>query len=209
MKTNKLRGLYAVTDATQHDPEKLLRDVEAALRGGARLVQYRDKSTDAALREHLARAMLALAEHYDALLIINDDVQLAKKIGAHGVHLGREDMPLGDARALLGAHAIIGVSCYHHLDLAQQAAKDGADYIAFGRVFPSRTKPGAALAGLDLIAHAKREFAIPVAAIGGITADNARTVIDAGADMIAVVEGLFGQADVEQTARNFTALFTP
>jgi len=206
---HKLRGLYAVTDAAERNHQKILRDAEAALRGGARIVQYRDKSGDAARREQTACTLLALTKRYDAILLINDDVQLAKQIEAHGVHLGQDDIPLAEARTLLGPDAIIGVSCYNRFEQAEQATQTGADYVAFGRFFPSRTKPGAAQAGLDLLARAQRELAIPVAAIGGITQDNARALIDAGADMVAVVEGLFGQADIEQAARNFVALFKP
>lgn len=203
----KLRGLYAVTDATAQDPEKIRRDVEAALHGGARIIQYRDKSTDASQRARTARSLLAAVNRYDAILLINDDVQLAKQIDAHGVHLGQDDLSLADARAALGPDAIIGISCYNRFELAQQAAQAGADYVAFGRCFPSRTKPDAAPADLDLLTRARRELALPIVAIGGITKDNASRVIDAGADMVAVVEGLFGQADIEQAARNFMALF--
>jgi thiamine-phosphate pyrophosphorylase len=206
---NRLHGLYAITDAEENDSEKICRDVEAALRGGARLVQYRDKSTDNARREQTARALLALARQYEALLIINDDARLAAKIAADGVHLGQDDMPLREARTLLGPAAVVGVSCYNQLPLAQQAAAAGADYVAFGRFFASRTKPHAVQAELELLRRAKRELDIPVVAIGGITLANARELIAAGADMLAVMDGLFGQPDIAATARRFQALFTP
>ena len=205
--TTKLRGLYAITDANTRDPAKLLHDVTAALRGGARLIQYRDKSSDSALRETTGRALLALARQHAALLLINDDVPLAQAIGAHGVHLGQHDLDITEARRLLGPDAVIGVSCYNRFELAQQAAVAGADYVAFGRFFPSRTKPDAVPAGLELLRRAKRELVTPVVAIGGITLENAPPLIQAGADMLAVIDGLFGQADIEATARAFQALF--
>lgn len=203
---NNLRGLYAITDAHESNPEKIRRDVDAALRGGTRLVQYRDKGSDALLREQTARDLLAAATRYGATLIINDDIRLAWKVGAHGVHLGQDDNTLLEARATLGPDAIIGISCYNRFDLAQLAVEAGASYVAFGRFFPSRTKPQAAPAGLDLLVRAKRELTVPVAAIGGITQDNAGALIDAGADMLAVVDGLFGAPDIEQAARHFQTL---
>lgn len=202
----RLHGLYAITDARETDPERITHAVEQALLGGARIVQFRDKSNHRPRRLQTARALRKLTHRHGALLIINDDVTLATQSEADGVHIGRHDAELREARAQLGADTIIGVSCYNQFQLAQQAARAGADYIAFGRFFPSRTKPDAVPASLDLLKRAKQELDIPVVAIGGITADNAAPLIEAGADMLAVVDGLFGQADIRAAAEQYRQL---
>jgi thiamine-phosphate pyrophosphorylase len=199
----RLRGLYAITDGVP----RLLERVAAAIVGGATVVQYRDKSADNAYREREARDLLAVCRAHGVPLIINDDVALAATIGADGVHLGRDDTALREARRALGDAAIIGVSCYNDFDRAVAAQQAGASYVAFGRFFASHTKPDAAPANLDLIHQAKAQLSIPVVAIGGITPDNAAPLIDAGVDMLAVVHGIFGQADPEQAARRYTQLF--
>jgi len=204
---DRLRGLYAITDARVTDPKQIVRAVEQALLGGARLVQYRDKGDDDARRAETAGRLRRLTRTHGALLIINDDVELAAQSGADGVHIGRHDAALREARARLGREAIIGVSCYNQFQLAQQAVAAGADYVAFGRFFPSRTKPDAVPADLDLLCRAKRELDVPVAAIGGIGIDNAAPLVAAGADMLAVVDGLFAQADIRAAAERFRALF--
>lgn len=203
-----LAGLYVITPASETDPDKLIHQVELALRGGARLVQYRDKDADHVQKRNIAEGLLKLTRNYHALLIINDDVELAAVIGADGVHLGQDDVTLRVAREKLGVEAIIGASCYNRFELAQQASAQGADYVAFGRFFPSRTKPDAVQAELGLLQRAKRELEIPVAAIGGISIDNAQALIEAGSDMLAVVEGVFGQADIETAARHYQALLS-
>lgn len=203
----KLTGLYAITDATQSDTKKLILDVEQVLLGGARIVQFRDKSYNSPHRLTLAKELRELTRQHDALFIINDDVQLAKDCHADGVHLGTDDSSLSSARAQLGPSAIIGVSCYNDLLLAKQAAKNGADYIAFGRFFPSRTKPHATQANIKILQTAKRELDIPVAAIGGITAKNGGKLINAGADMLAVVEDLFSHKDIKAAAHRYQKLF--
>ena len=145
----KLRGLYAITDS-QLLAGRFLSHVEAALEGGVRLLQYRDKSDDTAPRLREAEALKTLCERYGTELIINDDAELAARLGV-GVHLGQTDGPLTPARALLGRQAIIGSTCHASLDLAQQAANEGASYVAFGRFFNSVTKPGAPAASVDLL----------------------------------------------------------
>jgi thiamine-phosphate pyrophosphorylase len=202
-----LTGLYAITDTTLTPGGALIPAVAAALRGGARIIQYRDKSHDAARRREEAAVLNALCTEHGALLIINDDVQLAADIGAAGVHLGRDDAALPAARKRLGNDAIIGVSCYNQLTRAQAAAEQGADYVAFGRFFPSRTKPDALAATPELLRAARHALALPLVAIGGITPDNGGLLIDAGADMLAVIHGVFGQPDIEAAARRFAALF--
>ena len=205
----RLYGLYGITDQSLlTDLPTLTAAVNQALRGGMRLLQYRAKQQPAAQRLRQAQALKQLCAEHDALFIINDDVELASAVAADGVHLGREDATIQQARALLGAQAIIGCSCYNRLPLAQQAQQQGADYVAFGRFFPSSSKPEAVEAGTGLLQQAKTMLDIPVCAIGGITPANASTVIEQGADMIAVIQGLFAQADVYQQAKKFSQLFT-
>ncbi len=210
----RLHGLYAIVGG-DNAPNWRER-VTAAIAGGAALVQYRDKSTDNARREREVRDVLAVCRAHGVPLIINDDVVLAATIGADGVHLGRDDTALREARQVLGDAAIIGVSCYNDFDRAVAAQQAGASYVAFGRFFASHTKPDAvpvdawpapSNSGLDLIRRAKAQLSIPVVAIGGITPDNAAPLIDAGVDMLAVIHGIFGQADPEQAARRYTQLF--
>ena len=202
-----LHGLYAITDARLQPADQLINAVAQAIDGGARLIQYRDKSADSRLRTQQAKALTALCDAHDILLIINDDIELAATCGAHGVHLGRDDPDPLLARQRLGPRAIIGISCYNRLKLAQRAVQQGADYIAFGSFFPSRTKPGAVAAEIDLIRQTKQQLALPIVAIGGITAANAALLIEAGADMLAVVRGVFAADDVQQAAAAYTQLF--
>lgn len=202
-----LRGLYAITDSRLLAPERLIEGVEQAIRGGATLIQYRDKSQDTARRVREARALAELCASYNTRLLINDDVMLARAVGAHGVHLGRTDGGLAEARALLGAEAIIGSSCYASLELALSAQSAGADYVAFGAFFPSHTKPHAVRATPELLQRARARLSIPIAAIGGITPVNGAALIEAGAELLAVVQGVFGAADVYAAARSYTRLF--
>ena len=206
-----LRGLYAITSAgLGADRARLLAAAEAAVRGGAALLQFRDKTDDAAGRRASARALAELCRAHGARLIINDDVALALDCGADGVHLGAADAPLARARAALGPRAILGASCGPWLERARAAAAAGADYLAFGRFFPSRTKPDAPPATLELLRQARAQWSLPLCAIGGVTPANAPALIAAGADMIAAVEGVFGDmepASVETAARAYKRLF--
>ncbi|MDH4608213.1 thiamine phosphate synthase [Pseudomonas sp. BN102] len=205
----KLRGLYAITDSQLLAGGKLLPYVEAALKGGARLLQYRDKSSDEARRLRETEALGELCTRYGATLIINDDAELAARLGV-GLHLGQSDGSLAAARALLGRQAIIGGTCHASLELAANAVSEGASYIAFGRFYNSQTKPGAPAATLDLLDQAKQRFQLPIVAIGGVTLDNAPELIARGASMVAVIHALFGAAsadEVERRARAFSALF--
>lgn len=201
-----LRGLYAITDDLLL-AGRLLPAVEQALAGGCRLVQYRSKQTGNSRQRDEVTQLLALCRQYNATLLINDNPQLAQETGAHGVHLGQEDMPLAKARALLGPAAIIGITCHNSLSHALAAQEAGADYVAFGRFFPSATKQSAPPASLSVLAEARRQLAVPVVAIGGITLDNAPQVVAAGADMVAVVGDLFTATDITARARAYTALF--
>ncbi len=204
----KLRGLYAITDAGLQAPDQLVVRVQQAIDGGAVLIQYRDKSSEQSIRRRQAQALVELCNARGALLIINDDVALAADVGAHGVHLGLDDTSICAAREQLGKASIIGASCYNRWTLARQAADAGADYIAFGRFFASRTKPQAVEADIALLQRAHRELDLPIAAIGGITADNAGALIDAGADLLAVVHDVFAADDVLAAARRYQTLFS-
>ncbi len=200
-------GLYAVTPDGLETP-RLLMLAEAALAAGIPLLQYRDKSGDAARRLDQAGALLALCRRYGARLIINDDVALARQVDADGVHLGGEDGDLAAARTLLGPDKLIGASCYADFARAQAAAAAGADYVAFGAVYPSPTKPLARQASLELIAQARRELPrVQVAAIGGITLDNVVPVIAAGTQFAAVITDLFEAPDVTARAAAYQRLF--
>lgn len=187
--------------------EKLFSGVEAALKGGCKFVQYRDKSQHPEQRLNDATILLKLCNQYKANLIINDDVQLAHQISAQGVHLGQGDGDVKTARALLGNSAIIGVTCHDSLAFAEKAIADGASYIAFGRFFSSNTKPDARPAQLSLLTEAKKQFPTTlIVAIGGITTDNAKRVLTAGANMIAVCHSLFAANDIEAQAKSFNTL---
>ena len=199
-------GLYAVTPELT-DSSALISKVDAALRGGARVIQYRSKSTEDSLRRLQAGEISRLCRIWDAIFIVNDSVELAREVDADGVHLGKNDRDAGAARALLGPGKLIGVSCYNEMVSARTAASQGADYVAFGSFFPSATKPLALRAGTELLRIARSEIALPVVAIGGINEDNAAELIAAGADAIAVVSALFDSPDVEAQARRFARLF--
>ncbi|GBL44243.1 thiamin-phosphate pyrophosphorylase [Sulfuriferula multivorans] len=199
-------GLYAITRETD-DSARLLNEVEAALRGGAAVVQYRDKSGDVARQHEQASELLVICKRYRAPLIINDSLRLADLVGADGVHLGRDDGGIREARIVLGPEKIIGVSCYQSLDLALAAQAAGADYVAFGSFFASTTKPAAPRADIALLQHASHMMHLPIVAIGGIAPDNAESLIEAGADAIAVIHALFEAADIEARARCFADFF--
>ena len=198
-----LHGLYAITDGPRDD---LLDVCAAALSGGAAILQYRDKTTAPPRRLQEARALQALCASRRVPLIVNDDIELALAVGAAGVHIGEDDASIAQARARLGTGAIIGVSCYDSLERARQFAAAGADYLAFGAFFPSPTKPHARVATPRVLREAK-SLGPPLVAIGGINADNARALIDAGADMLALISALFGARDVRAAARDVADLF--
>lgn len=195
-----LRGLYAITDSQYLADTTFLDSIEQALLGGANIIQYRDKSQQTEKRLQQADGIVRLCEQHQAICIINDDIELASAVSAHGVHLGKQDGSIAAARKQLGAGAIIGASCYNQIALAETAQAEGADYVAFGAVYASPTKPLAATASLALLQQAKAQLDIPFCAIGGITTQNAQAVVDAGADMVAVISGLFVD-DIHQTSQ--------
>lgn len=202
---NQLRGLYAVTP-DDHLLPRLSAMVSSALQGGVRLVQYRNKTAPPPLRRAQAAELLRICRAAGAKLIVNDDLAMALEIGADGVHLGRGDGDPAAARAALGPQRILGVSCYNEMARAEAAARAGADYLAFGAVFASPTRPEAAHAPLSLLAEAKR-FDLPLAAIGGITLNTAGSVIEAGADMLAVITDLFDTMNIATRAADYQYLF--
>lgn len=199
-----VRGLYAITPTLP--TLELLTAVNAAIAGGAALVQYRSKETAPHLRREQAGELLALCRDHGVPLIINDDAELAAVLGADGVHLGEEDGAIAEARRLLGLHALIGVSCYNDLERAQVAANT-ADYVAFGSFYPSANKPAARRASLRLLQQAKITLKIPVVAIGGITPANGVPLVASGADALAAIDGLFGNPDIRAAARRYSKLF--
>ncbi|PKO37858.1 MAG: thiamine phosphate synthase [Betaproteobacteria bacterium HGW-Betaproteobacteria-6] len=202
----ELRGLYAITPELA-DGARLLREVEAALAGGCRIVQHRDKSSTMSERVARARALRELTRRHNAKLLINDDIALAFLVEADGVHLGKDDGNLMAARALLGPNRILGASCYADFAAAQTAATAGVDYVAFGAVYPSPTKPNAPLAGADLFFAAKTRLTVANCAIGGITLANAPPLIAAGADLLAVITDLFSAPDIAARATAYQRLF--
>lgn len=206
---NSLRGLYAITDSQLLAGDRLLPWVDAALAGGARLLQYRDKSADPVLRREQAGQLKALCAYYGTQLIINDDLALASELQV-GLHLGRDDGSLREAREHLGEQAIIGATCHASLAFAAEAQQAGASYVAFGRFFQSVTKPGTPAATPLLLEQASKQLNLPIVAIGGVTLHNAPQLISSGASLLAVVNGLFAApspAEVERRARGFSELF--
>ena len=209
-KAGLIQGLYAITDAELIADNDLFTAVEAAILGGAKVIQYRNKSASQLQQYQQALQISSLCRQHHVLFIINDDPVLAREVNADGVHVGRDDGKIADARQQLGAHAIIGVSCYNQLKNAEDAIAQGADYVAFGRFFPSQTKPHALQAELSLLDQASRHLSVPIVAIGGITLHNARQLISHGADAIAVIHSLFhDKQEIMNTAKAYQALFKP
>jgi len=200
-------GLYAIADTSLLDWPQLLPATQAAIEGGARVVQFRDKTGNQRQRHQAATALQQLCQHSHIPFMINDDVDLAAAIAADGVHLGRADTALIDARKMLSKQSIIGISCYADLNRATAAEQAGADYVAFGAFFPSSTKPLAPTVSLETLTAARAQLHIPIVAIGGITPDNAAPVVAAGANMLAVISGLWSAPDITVAATRYNALF--
>jgi thiamine-phosphate pyrophosphorylase len=205
----RVRGLYAIADTRYLTPARIVAAVTEAIDGGATMIQFRDKTSDTEPRRRMAGALAELCRQRGVLFLINDDVALAQAVGADGVHLGREDTALADARRALGPNAVIGVSCYDELDRAREAARAGADYVAFGAFFPSPTKPQAVRASLELLRAARAELRVPIVAIGGITPENGAALVAAGAGALAVITGVFADDDIRAAARRYARLFEP
>ncbi len=201
------KGLYAITDTAKLSSDIMLTKTEEILRAGAKILQYRNKQADQDTRISETEQLVELCNQFAVPLIINDDIALAAQVGADGVHLGKSDSSIAEARKRLGNNAIIGYSCYSDLDRASDAVNAGADYIAFGAFFPSPSKPDAVNASPEIIQAAKQQFDVSVVAIGGITPENGQSLIDAGADMLAVISGLYASETPFNTATKYVNLF--
>ena len=200
------RGVYLITEHQRLDFPELLARTETALAAGVAALQYRNKAAGARQRLEEAERLQALCRAHGTPLIINDDLELAARIGADGVHLGRRDSACRAARARLGPEGIIGVSCYNEIERAGQAAADGADYVAFGAMFPTASKAGATPASPGVIREARRLYDLPVAAIGGITPGNCGPLIEAGADLLAVISSVYLAEDPAAAVKAFNDL---
>ena len=198
------RGLYAITQTEHKSDTQILNEVEQIILGGAVVLQYRDKRQNKSIK--LAEQLLSLCRQYTIPLIINDDIKLAQAIDADGVHLGKEDGTVLQAREILGNNKIIGVSCYNNLEIALHAAQQGANYVAFGRFFSSSTKPLASPADIQTVIKAKQLLTVPIVAIGGILPNNAALLLNAGADLLAVIGGLYTKHPKE-SAQAYSCLF--
>ncbi len=204
----KIPGLYAIADVGLIGIESIVTAIEQAIEGGVKIIQFRDKISPPELRAALAEAVVYLCQTNDVLCIINDDVELACKIKADGVHLGQTDADLTTARACLGTEAIIGISCYNDLQRAINAEQGGANYVAFGRFFPSTTKPDAIQANIELLTEAKAQLNCPIVAIGGITAENGGQLLQAGANLLAAIDSIFGHGNASHACARFHPLFS-
>lgn len=206
MKSVNIEGLYVVTDPALSG--SVLSDaVEHAIAGGASMVQYRQKDRRLPAYRDDAVELRKISRRHQTVLIINDNPLLAAEINADGVHIGRSDVTVAQARAVVGNDKIIGVSCYNDIELALRAEREGADYVAFGSFFSSSIKPDAVYAPIDLITRAKREMLLPVVAIGGIDQFNGSALIEAGADALAVISAVFAQSDIQKAAQALSDLF--
>ncbi len=201
------RGLYLITP-DEADTARLLARTAPLLAAGVTWLQYRNKLADASLRQQQALALQELCVINKVPLLINDDVRLAESVGAAGVHLGEDDGDIAAARLLLGEQAIVGASCYDQLPLAQSAVAAGASYVAFGAFFPTRSKTGTRQARVELLAQAA-VLAVPRVAIGGITPDNAHSLVQAGADLIAVISGVYDAPDPSAAVHAYRHCFSP
>ena len=202
----KLNGLYVIADIDCIGADNIISKTDEVLSAGVKIIQYRDKVSTQSDRYKIAKRLRKLTQKYDSLLLINDDTQLAATIDADGVHLGKDDMSIQVARSILGENKIIGASCYASYMNVQPAIRASADYIAFGSFFRSPTKPNAPKAEIDLLQQAKQEYKIPVCVIGGITPENATTLLTSGADMIAVISGVFNASSPKLAVQEYLSL---
>ena len=202
-----MRGLYAITDASVFDPAVLSRQVDEVIDGGAVMIQFRHKTTDHGLYQSLAKAVIETCRTSETPCLLNDHMCMAHTLGAHGVHLGQTDGALSEARQLFGDQTILGRTCHDSKELMEEAVRDGASYCAFGRLFESETKPNAHGLSLSHLSVLVEQCPVPVVAIGGITADNGRQVLDTGVSMLAVSAAVFRAKDIGNAARRLSQLF--
>ena len=206
MKQN-ISGVYAITDSKLIPVKKFAANLKQALEGGANIIQYRDKSRQHELRWQQAKIMVDLCKEYGAISIVNDDIELAKVIDADGVHLGAEDDSVEFARAELGESKIIGVSCYSDLSLAKKMALASADYVAFGSIYASPTKPEAKVAGIEILQQAKNSLTVPVVAIGGVSIEKMPELLSTKVDSVAVISGIFASEDIKMATQQYSQFF--
>ncbi len=204
-----LHGLYVITDKDLIERENFCSTVESAIKGGAGIVQLREKNTKADETISLGKDLLKITKKHNVPLIINDSPEIAREIEADGVHLGKDDPDVKTARKILGNNKIIGASCYNRIENGIKALRNGADYIVFGTPYKTPTKPGRRSTPIETLYEARRKFRnVPVFAIGGINKSNARAIINTGVDGIAVITGVFGPEDTEMAARELSVFFT-
>jgi thiamine-phosphate pyrophosphorylase len=203
----KLKGLYVITDKNLIERPLFIESVEKALCGGANILQLREKETDYDEIVYLGKELLRISKLYSVPLIINDNPEIAREIGADGVHLGKGDTTIEKARKIIGEHKIIGVSCYGQIERGLDAQVRGADYAVFGTPFNTPTKPGRKPTSFSTLIEAKTKITkIPIFAIGGITKENARDVLDTGVDGIAVITSVFGSDNPETACRELSQI---
>lgn len=202
-----MKGLYIVTPDWD-DTARMVEVTEKALKGGAEIVQYRHKTATPELRKEQAKALQALCRRYGKPFIINDYVDLCLELDTDGIHVGGTDAPVKKVRAAVGPGKIVGASCYGDIELARKATRDGASYVAFGGFYPSRVKKYPVTTPQNIVSDWKKEMpSMPVCVIGGMNVDNATPLVNLGADMVAVVSGVYFQEDPEKVAGQFAALF--
>lgn len=207
LRSPKIHGLYAILPELTNTDE-LINKTQQVLVGGAKVIQYRNKSTNRQLQKHQAGLLLQLCKHHGIPLIINDYLDLTLEIDADGLHIGRDDFAIADARKFLGNDKILGASCYDDLNLAIHAESQGVDYVAFGSFFPSKTKSNTVPVSVDFIRNARQQINIPIVGIGGIQCHHVSTLIDSGCDAIAVCNDLFAIDQTKAKAAEFTQIFT-
>lgn len=205
MNNRSLNGLYAITDPKLMGADLLVK-AQQAIAAGISILQYRNKTAAIETQEQEALALAQLCKKNNVIFIINDNIELTLKVNADGVHIGQGDTHITQARTLLGENKIIGVTCNNNIELALDAQKNGADYIAFGRFFPSKTKPSAPHAELSLLREARKLITLPIVAIGGINHDSAPSLLKEGADMLAVIHAIFGQQDISNATQEFVEI---
>lgn len=202
-----IRGLYVITDPELIPPQRLRNDVLDVISGGARIVQYRNKTADYATRLQQAREIRQICRDHNVTFIVNDDAELAVAVDADGVHIGEQDLTVPHVRRIVGPTRLMGVSCYNDLNRARRSWDQGADYVAFGSFYSSATKPDARHASLALLQSARQILPIPIVAIGGITLENGASLLKAGADALAVIHAVFRAADRRKAAEQLVNLF--
>ena len=200
--------LYVITDSTYHTTETLLRAVDEACRGGATLIQLREKDTGGRSYLELAQQVKAVTDRYNVPLIIDDRVDVAIACDAAGVHVGASDLPVAVCRRLLGPDKIVGATA-KTVEAAVAAYNDGADYLGTGAIYPTTTHVTTKVTPVSVLNDVCRAVPIPVVAIGGITAHNIPQLYSSGIDGVAVVSAVFGQPDVTRAARELHELTNP